>query len=394
MSVPRDKLFTGELNRRALEPQSRGPIGLYDTTLRDGEQTVGVVLDPEQKLEIARLLDGLGIDRIEAGFPRVSQDDWDAVRLISDAGLSAEIWGFSRAVPADLEALVELGVRASVIESPISDLKLKAIGVSREKMLDRITGAMRFAAEHGIHAAFFGVDSTRAQPDFYEQVYKSAVEAGTKGVAVADTPGISSPDALAQRVGCTLEWVGPDVPVHFHGHNDFGLATASAVAAVRAGASWIQGTINGMGERAGNANLGEVALALCALYGIESNLRLDRIRGASERVRELSGYELEPWKPLTGETLFRRESGAVASQFHDPPSIEPYSSELVGAERGIVLGKMSGLDSIRIKAVELGRDVPEERRADLLAKVKELGVRKRALVTDDEFRELAADATK
>jgi isopropylmalate/homocitrate/citramalate synthase len=379
-------IWTGELNDAY---RLGGAVGLYDTTLRDGEQTVGVVLDPEQKLEIARLLDELGIDRIEAGFPRVSKDDWDAVRLISDAGLRAEIWGFSRAVPADLEALVELGVGASVIESPISDLKLEAIGVSRERMLGRITDAMRFAAQHGIHAAFFGVDSTRADPAFYEQVYRGAVEAGAKEVAVVDTLGIASPEAVGELVRRTVEWVGPDVPVHFHGHNDFGLATAAAVAAVRAGARWVHGTINGMGERAGNANLAEVALTLRALYGVESNLRLDQVRAASERVRELSGYALEPWKPVTGETLFRRESGAVASQFHDPPSIEPYSSELVGAERGIVLGKKSGLDSIRIKAEELGLDLPEERRADVLAKVKQLGTRKRGLVTDDEFRELA-----
>jgi isopropylmalate/homocitrate/citramalate synthase len=319
----------------------------------------------------------------------VSQDDWDAVKLISNAGLRAQVWGFSRAVPADLEALVELGVSASVIESPISDLKLKAIGVDREKMLDRITSAMRFAADNGILAAFFGVDSTRAEPDFYELVYKSAVDSGAKEVVVVDTLGIASPEAVADLVGKTVEWVGADVPVHFHGHNDFGLATASAVAAVRAGARWIQGTINGMGERAGNANLGEVALTLRALYGVESNLRLDRIRAVAASVQTLSGYALEPWKPVTGETLFRRESGAVASQFHDPPSIEPYSSALVAAERGIVLGKKSGIDSIRIKAEELDLDVPEGEHAALLAKVKELGTRKRGLVTDDEFRELA-----
>ncbi len=378
-------IWTGELNDRF---RVGGHVGLYDTTLRDGEQTVGVVLSPDEKLEIARLLDELGIDRIEAGFPRVSQDDWDAVRLLSEAGLRAEIWGFSRAVPADLEALVELGVRASVIESPISDLKLDAIGVTRQKMLDRITAAMRFAAEHGIHAAFFGVDSTRAQPDFYEQVYKAAVDAGAREVAVVDTLGIASPEAVADLVGRTAEWVGLDVPVHFHGHNDFGLATAAAVAAVQAGASWVHGTINGMGERAGNANLGEVALTLRALYGVESNLKLERVRAVSERVRELSGYALEPWKPVTGETLFRRESGAVASQFHDPPSIEPYSSELVATTREIVLGKKSGLDSIRIKAEQLGLDVPEERRAEVLARVKELGTRKRGLVDDDEFRRL------
>jgi isopropylmalate/homocitrate/citramalate synthase len=379
------EIWTGALNDAYAVG---GTVGLYDTTLRDGEQTVGVVLDPEQKLEIAKLLDELGIDRIEAGFPRVSQDDWNAVKLVSEAGLRAQVWGFSRAVPADLEALVELGVPASVIESPISDLKLNAIGVSREKMLERITAAMRFADEHGILAAFFGVDSTRAEPNFYELVYKSAVEAGAREVVVVDTLGIASPEAVADLVGRTVEWVGPDVPVHFHGHNDFGLATASAVAAVRSGAAWVQGTINGMGERAGNANLGEVALTLRALYGVESNLKLERIRDVSARVQELSGYALEPWKPVTGETLFRRESGAVASQFHDPPSIEPYSSALVATERGIVLGKKSGLDSIRIKADELGLDLPEDRYAEVLARVKELGMRKRGLVTDDELRGL------
>jgi isopropylmalate/homocitrate/citramalate synthase len=378
-------IWTGSLND---DHRLGGSVGLYDTTLRDGEQTVGVVLDPVQKLEIARALDELGIDRIEAGFPRVSQDDWDAVKLIADAGLRAEVWGFSRAVPADLEALVELGVRSSVIESPISDLKLDAIGVPREKMLGRITSAMAFATEHGIHAAFFGVDSTRADPDFYKRVYAGAIEAGAQEVCVVDTLGIASPEAVAELVGRTVALAGPDVPVHFHGHNDFGLATAAAVAAVRSGATWIHGTINGMGERAGNANLGEVALTLRALYGVESNLRLERIRAVSERVRELSGYALEPWKPVTGETLFRRESGAVASQFHDPPSIEPYSSELVGADRGIVLGKKSGLDSVRIKAEELGLDLPEERRAEVLSAVKELGERKRGLVTDREFVEI------
>ncbi|MGN6430893.1 MAG: homocitrate synthase/isopropylmalate synthase family protein [Gaiellaceae bacterium] len=378
-------IWTGSLND---EHRLGGSVGLYDTTLRDGEQTVGVVLDPVHKLEIARALDELGIDRVEAGFPRVSQDDWDAVKLIAAAGLHAEVWGFSRAVPADLEALVELGVESSVIESPISDLKLEAIGVSREKMLGRITSAMEFAAEHGIHAAFFGVDSTRAEPEFYERVYASAIEAGAREVCVVDTLGIASPEAVAELVGRTVALAGPSVPVHFHGHNDFGLATAAAVAAVRAGAKWIHGTINGMGERAGNANLGEVALTLRALYGVESNLRLDRIREVSEHVRELSGYALEPWKPVTGETLFRRESGAVASQFHDPPSIEPFSSELVSAERGIVLGKKSGVDSVRIKAEELGIELPEERRAEVLATVKELGTRKRGLVTDQEFAEI------
>jgi isopropylmalate/homocitrate/citramalate synthase len=347
------------------------------------------VLSPEDKLELARGLDGLGIERIEAGFPRVSADDWRAVELIRDAGLAAEVWGFSRAVEADVKALVELGVTASVIESPISDLKLEALGVDREAMLERIVYAVAFAAEQGVTVAFFGVDGTRADLGFFETVYKTAVEAGAREVVVVDTLGIATPEAVADLVGRTREWVGPNVAVHFHGHNDFGLATAAALAAAREGARWIHGTINGMGERAGNANLPEIALALHGLYGVETNLRLDGVRAFSERLRELSGYELEPYKPLVGDNLFTRESGAVASQFHDPPAIEPYSSELVDAKRRIVLGKKSGLDSIRIKAGELGLDLDAGAERELLERVKDLGAQKRGLVTDDEFRELA-----
>jgi isopropylmalate/homocitrate/citramalate synthase len=386
--IDRDLIWTGDVNRMALDPQPHVTVGLYDTTLRDGEQTVGVVLTPDEKLEIALALSDAGVDRIEAGFPRVSDDDWRAVELIAGAGLTAEVWGFSRAVAADVEALVELGVTSSVIESPISDGKLQALGVSRETMLDRIAKAISFATSNGIEVAFFGVDSSRADPEYFRRAYETAVEAGAREIVVVDTLGIATPEAAALLVGQAVDWLGPDVPVHWHGHDDFGLATAAAVAAVQAGATWVQGTVNGMGERAGNADLAEVALALEALYGIPTRLRLDRVRDLARLVQERSGYALAPWKPLTGDNLFTRESGAVAAQFHDPPAIEPYASELVGARRGIVLGKKSGIDSIRIKADELGLDLPEERHAELLAAVKALGTEKRALVTDDEFRTL------
>jgi isopropylmalate/homocitrate/citramalate synthase len=372
-------IWTGDINRPyALDAE----VGLYDTTLRDGEQTVGIVLEPEQKLEIARALSDAGIRRIEAGFPRVSPDDFEAVRLIAAAGLEAQVWGFSRAVRGDVEALVELGVRATVIESPLSDLKLQAYGLDREEILRRVLAAVSYAVENGITVCFFGVDGTRADRAFLRRAYEAALEAGATELAVVDTLGIASPEAAYDLIGSVSDL---GVPVHWHGHNDFGLATAAAVAAVRAGASWIHGTVNGMGERAGNANLAEIALALEALYGVRTGLKLDRVRAVSE----LTGVGLEPWKPLFGENLFRRESGAVASQFHDPPSIEPYSSELVGAERSIVLGKKSGIDSIRLKCEELGLELGEEQQRELLAEVKRLGAQKRGLVTDEEFRRLA-----
>jgi len=386
--IDRELIWTGPHNRPLAVA---GRIGLYDTTLRDGEQTVGVVLDPEQKLELARALDRLGVDRIEAGFPRVSPDDAEAFRLILAAGLQAEVWGFSRAVLGDVDALIELGVHSTVIESPVSDGKLAAYRLSREEVERRVVSAVAHAREHGIAVAYFGVDGSRADLAFLERIYRAAVDAGASEIVVVDTIGAATPETAAMLVRRAREWVGPGVPVHFHGHNDFGLATAAAVAAVGAGAAWIQGTINGMGERAGNANLLEVALALDALYGVETGLRLEHAREVSELVRRLAGFELEPWKPVVGETLFVRESGAVASQFHDPPAIEPYSATLVGAERAIVLGKKSGLDSIRIRCEALELDVPEERRPELLAAVKALGARKRGLVSDDELRELAED---
>ncbi len=390
----REGIWTGDLNATALgETPAPRRVGLYDTTLRDGEQTVGVVLDPRQKLTIAQALDSLGVDRIEAGFPRVSDDDRHAVELIRDAGLAAEIWGFSRAVRADVDAVVELGLTATVIESPISDLKLRALGVTRERMLRRIAEAVSHAAERGLRVAYFGVDGSRADLGFFRDAYRTAVEAGAAEVVVVDTLGVATPEAAALLVREARECVGDGVPVHFHGHNDFGLATAAAIAAVRAGADWVHGTINGMGERAGNASLCEVALALAALYGVETNLDLGRAREVSALVRSLSGYELEPWKAVVGENLFVRESGAVASQFHDPPSIEPFSADLVGAERRIVLGKKSGIDSIRIKAAELGLDLPEAKRADLLAAVKRLGAERHGLVSDEEFARLVREAS-
>ena len=195
-------------------------------------------------------------------------------------------------------------------------------------------------------------------------------------------------------VGEVCGWVGKSVPVHFHGHNDFGMATACAVAAVRAGATWIQGTINGMGERAGNADISEIALALRCLYDVPVELDLRKVREVSRVVREAAGYSVDAWKPLVGENLFTRESGAVASQFHIPEAIEPFSAELVNAPRSVVLGKKSGLDNIDIKAKELGLSIPNDQRAAVLSAVKQRGIEKRGLVTDEEFKKIVAGVAK
>ena len=384
------KVWVSDLNARP-EIRSafpRSQVRFYDTTLRDGEQTVGVVLSPQQKLEIARKLDELGISRIEAGFPKVSPEDGEAITLMRKADLQAELLGFSRAVRGDVEELVRLGLSATVIESPTSDIKLKAYGLSREEVLKRVTDAVSFARQNGITVAYFAVDGTRTELDFLKRVYLAALDAGASEIVVVDTIGACGPEAVEILVREVGQWVGPNVPVHYHGHNDFGMATACAVAAVRGGASWIQGTIKRHGERAGNADIGEIALALRCLYEVPVALDLTKVREVSDVVSKASGYTFDAWKPLVGENLFMRESGAVASQFHIPEAIEPYSSELVNARRRIVLGKKSGLDSIDLKARELGLAVATEQRGTILGAVKKRAITKRGLLTDDEFSEI------
>jgi isopropylmalate/homocitrate/citramalate synthase len=385
-----DKIWVSDLNARpeirAAYPQTK--IRFYDTTLRDGEQTVGVVLSPQQKLEIARKLDELGVSRIEAGFPRVSPEDAEAIQLMQKANLKAELWGFSRAVKADVEELVRLGLRASVIEAPTSDLKLKAYGLTREDVLRRVVDAMSFAKQNEITVAFFAVDGTRTDLEFLKKINLAALEAGASEIVVVDTIGACGPEAVEFLVREICGWVGSSTPVHFHGHNDFGMATACAVAAVRSGATWIQGTINGMGERAGNADISEIALALHCLYDVPVELDLTKVRAVSEVVSRSSGYTLDAWKPLVGENLFVRESGAVAAQFHIPEAIEPYSAEMVNANRSIVLGKKSGLDSIDLKCKELGLAITPEQRGPILAEVKKRAIVKRGLLTNEEFQEI------
>ncbi|CAG4883605.1 putative (R)-citramalate synthase [Georgfuchsia toluolica] len=386
-------IWTGDINNRP-EVQDgfdrSKTVRFYDTTLRDGEQAVGVVFSADAKFAIARGLDELGVGRIESGFPRVSDEDTEAVRRILAAKFASEIWGFSRAVKADIDAHIELGTTAVLIEIATSEQKMKAYGFSRESVIERLTDAIKHARAHGMRVNFFPVDSTRSDLGFLAEVYKAAIAAGAAEVSVVDTIGACAPEAVEYLIRNVASWVGPDVPIHWHGHNDFGLATAAAIAAVRGGATWIQGTINGMGERAGNADICEVALALQCLYDVPVEMDLSKARKVSELVRKSGGYQVDRWKPVVGEDLFVRESGAVAAQFHMPDAIEPYSSAIVSAQRGIVLGKKSGLANIEIKVKELGLAVAADRFPALLASVKEQATRAHRLVSDAEFAKMAA----
>ena len=265
-TISKDQIWTSELNN--LDVVQGGfdrskTVQFYDTTLRDGEQSVGVCFTPQDKFEIACQLSEMGVSRIESGFPRVSPEDTEAVRKILAANLDAEIWGFARCVQGDLDAHVELGTEAVLMEVSTSDVKMEAYGFTRDSVLEKVGNSVSYALNNGIaRVNFFAVDATRSDLDFLRQVYTTAIEAGATEVSVVDTIGACAPESAEHLIRTGRSWVGDDITIHWHGHNDFGLATASAIAAVRGGADFIQGTINGMGERAGNADICEVALAL------------------------------------------------------------------------------------------------------------------------------------
>jgi (R)-citramalate synthase len=373
-------------------------IEVMDTTLRDGEQAEGISMMPEEKRTIAqRLLETVKVDRIEVASARVSEGEHRAVKTIIDYADSKgwtdriEILGFvdgNRSV--DWAKSVGARVINLLTKGSLHHCR-EQLKKTHEQHLDDIRRTIEYGAKNGITFNVYLEDWSGGMigcVDYVDGNGEAITEMPVKRIMLPDTLGLLSPVQVREFVGRIIGKF-PNPHFDFHGHNDYGLGTANTLEAAIAGAHGVHVTVNGMGERAGNANLGEIALALAALYGVDTGLRLDRIRALSERVRELCGYELEPWKPLVGENLFRRESGAVASQFHDPPSIEPYSSELVGATRGIVLGKKSGLDSIRIKAEQLGVELDDDGRRELLAAVKGLGERERRLVTDEEFLALA-----
>jgi isopropylmalate/homocitrate/citramalate synthase len=394
MNIRPDQIWTSSLND--LDVVQKGfdrtkTVRFYDTTLRDGEQSTGVCFSADEKFEIACKLAELGIGRIESGFPRVSDEDTQAVKRILDANLSSEIWGFARCLAADIDAHVDLGTRYLLAEITTSDMKMKAFGFTREKVKNNVVTAVKHAKDKGIERVnFFAVDSTRSDLGYLREIYSAALEAGADEVSVVDTIGACAPETVEYLVREVRSWVGKSVPIHWHGHNDFGLATASAIAAVRGGADWIQGTINGMGERAGNADLCEVALALQFLYHVPVEIDLSKAREVSDLVQRYGGYTVDSWKPVVGKFIFTRESGGVAAQFHMPSAIEPYSAEIVAASRHVALGKKSGLANIKIKLNELGLEAPPEKHGAILEKVKTLGTTEKRLVTDDEFRAMVA----
>jgi isopropylmalate/homocitrate/citramalate synthase len=396
--VMQDTQDRGGLSPLNSDPQVRGSfhiadvIHLHDVTLRDGEQAPGVVFDRDDRLRIARALDALGVHRIEAGFPAISKEDQEGVTAIAGEGLEAEIWGFGRCLPGDVELNAACGVEQMILEISVSELKLAAYGLDRQKVLDRMLSALILAKDQGIKVAFMPVDLTRADLHFAEQVIIQAVEEGhADEIVVVDTIGVATPEAIFHLTRLIRQWVA--VPLAIHCHNDFGLGLANSLAALKAGATCVHASVNCLGERAGNVDLAEVVMALQLLYSIDMGIRTELLTETARLVEALGGYPLSLTKPITGERIFIRESGGVVQQLLTlPAAVEPYPPEIVGLERGVVLGKKSGRFSIQHAVNRLGLEANDEEIARALVEVKERSNERHGLIDDDEFREILAQA--
>lgn len=379
-----------ETARKKMAPGRR--ILLSDCTLRDGEQQAGVTFDRTAKVEIARALDTLGIYEIEAGTPASSEEDRVAVAEICRLGLRAKISALCRAMTGDIDQAVSLGVWGVRLSFPISPLerKHKLKGISDDEYLKQALDITEYSRRKGVYVIFSPYDTTRAELPFLRRLVAELGRAGTVDrLRVVDTTGCALPDAMTSLVGQIRE-AAPTLPLEIHCHDDFGLACANTLAGILAGADYGSTTINGLGERCGNAATEEVAMALEVLYGVSTGLDLTKLTGISRLVAALSGVPTQVNKAVVGENAFRHESGmVVAGLLQDPFTAESYQPELVGQRREVLIGKKSGLVSIAYKVKELGLPLPEERFPEMLTRVKQTAVSKHRALTDEEFKALA-----
>jgi len=388
--------WVSELNQKAdVLGENHFPktLDFYDTTLRDGEQTIGVSWDKYDKLEIAKMIDSLGVRRIEAGMPVVSKEDKEAFELILGAGLKAEIWGFSRAVKGDIDGCIDVGVKHIICEIATSPFKMKANNFTEESVLKKALDSLQHAKKNGLYTAFFAVDATRADMKFLETIYRKAVEeGGADEVVMVDTLGVATPETMFYLTKKLREWV--DVPIMTHCHNDFGMATACTMFSVKGGAYCAQVTINGLGEKTGNADLAETAIA-AKLYGMDVDIDMKKLYQAAKLVAQKTNIPLSPLKPVVGENVFKRESGVTVAQVITyPPAVEGYSPDILGRDREVLLSKKSGKKSIDYMLGKLNISATSEQADKILLAVKELGLKKKGIVSDAEFGKIVKDVMK
>jgi methanogen homocitrate synthase len=365
-------------------------VSIHDATLRDGEQTPGVVMTVADKVAIAEKLDEVGVERIEAGMPAVSPQDFQAIKEISRLGLKAKIYTFARAMNADIDKALECGCHGVIIEIPIGYPKLKyQFKWTWEDVLRKSVDVINYAKSRGLYTVYFPYDTTRARhEDLTNLLTRIMQDAPPDSVGVVDTMGCILPEAMKYMVRLVKSLT--KLPVEVHTHNDFGMAVATELAGVEAGAECVHSCSNGLGERTGNAALEELMVALHVLYGYNTRYKLAKLPELGELVSRISRFPTSANKPILGDRNFTRESGiGVDLVVKEPLAMFGTHPALTGRIGDVVLGKKSGRASITYHLERIGiTDADDEAVTEMLRLVKERGIEKRGLLDPDEFREI------
>ncbi|WP_459479817.1 homocitrate synthase [Clostridium saccharoperbutylacetonicum] len=364
-------------------------VTIVDTTLRDGEQTAGVVFANEEKIEIAQMLSDLGVDQLEVGIPTMGGDEKAAIKEIVKRNLKPSIMAWNRAVIGDIEQSIDCGVDAVAISISVSDIHIEhKLKTSREWVLESMVKSVEFAKKNGLYVSVNGEDASRADKDFLVEYINAAKQAGADRFRYCDTVGIKEPFGIRDDIQYLYDKTGFDIEMHTH--DDFGMATANAVAGIKGGASHVGVTVNGLGERAGNAALEEVIMSLMLVYGYSGEgIDTKMFREVSEYVSRASGRELPIWKAIVGTNMFAHESGIHADgAIKDPKNYEAFDPSIVGLERQIVIGKHSGRASIINKFREYNRELTDDEATGILELVRSTAVRLKRTLFDKEVVQL------
>ncbi|MGQ9587195.1 MAG: 2-isopropylmalate synthase [Thermoplasmata archaeon] len=369
--IPDTGMFVSEYNKKIFAA-TRMPerVKILDTTLRDGEQTPNVALSSEDKLKIAQALDELGVDIIEAGFPINSEGEADAVKKISSAGLRSEICALCRATKDDIDAALRCDVDSAHIFLATSKTHLeKKLKITQEEARERAVNAVQYAKDHGLVTEFSCEDGTRTELEFLNVVHSAIQDVGVDRIDIPDTVGVMTPPAMTQFVAEIKKTVR--VPLAVHCHDDFGMSVANSLAGILGGAEEIHVTVNGLGERAGNAALEEVVMGLQAFYNVKTNINSRKMAFVSRLVAQLTGVAVPPNKAIVGENAFSHESGIhVHGILSESSTYEPMRPEIVGKERTFVVGKHSGVHAVQNKLKEYGLELPGDQMKEVVARVK------------------------
>lgn len=363
-------------------------IIIDDTTLRDGEQTPGVAFTRKEKLAIAKHLDAIGVQEIEAGIPVMGAAESRMFESIMELGLSARIIAWNRALIGDVQASVAAGAKAVEISLPMSDMQIHTkLNKTRGWVLDQVKSVLDYCAGHDLYVSVGGEDASRADTGFIEE-YVAAIEAhGADRFRFCDTVGILDPFRTYELTAKIREMTKMDIEVHTH--NDFGMATANAMAAVRAGATHVNTTVIGLGERAGNAPLEEVIMASRHVYGIKDHFDTRNMRALSEYVAKAAGRNLDPQKPVIGEFMFTHESGIhTDGVIKNPKNYEPFDPEELNMKRNLVFGNQSGIAVLKYILEQEGLFLEDFQLRGLLHEAKKLARKNKSVLKNSDIIEL------